>query len=74
MLIIFFDIKGIGVIKAESQAALNTITEHNFQNALKKWQRSWERYIKVEGDYFEGTCLVSTALDYAKLVSMCSRL
>jgi predicted helicase len=36
MLIIFFDIKGIEVIKAESQVVLNTITEHDFQDAFKR--------------------------------------
>jgi hypothetical protein len=30
------------VIEAESQAALNTITEHYFQDAFKKWQKFWE--------------------------------
>jgi hypothetical protein len=25
------------VIEAESQAVLNTLTEHDFQDALKKW-------------------------------------
>jgi hypothetical protein len=42
------------VIKAESQAVLNTLTEHNFQDTLRKWQKCWERCIYVEGDYFEG--------------------
>jgi hypothetical protein len=41
------------VIKAESQALLNTLTEHDFQDAFKKWQKHWERCICVEGDYFE---------------------
>jgi hypothetical protein len=27
------------VIKAESQAVLNTLTEHDFHDAFKKWQR-----------------------------------
>jgi hypothetical protein len=30
------------VIEAESQAVLNTHTEHNFQDAFKKWQKRWE--------------------------------
>jgi hypothetical protein len=29
----------IQVIEAESQAALNTLTEHDFRNAFKKWQK-----------------------------------
>jgi hypothetical protein len=42
------------VIEAESQAVLNTLTEHNFQDAFKKWQKHWEQCIHAEGDYFEG--------------------
>jgi hypothetical protein len=44
----------IEVIEAESQAVLNALTEHNFQNAFKKWQKRWEWCIHAEGDYFEG--------------------
>jgi hypothetical protein len=43
----------IDVIKAESQAELNTLTEHDFQDAFKKWQMNWERCIRAERDYFE---------------------
>jgi hypothetical protein len=42
------------VIEAESQAVLNTLTEHNFQDAFKKWQKRLEQCICMEGDYFEG--------------------
>jgi hypothetical protein len=42
------------VLEAESQAVLNTLTEHNFQDAFKKWQKRWEWCICVQGDYFEG--------------------
>jgi hypothetical protein len=42
------------VIEAELQAVLNTLTEHNFQNAFTKWQKHWQRPIRTEGDYFEG--------------------
>jgi hypothetical protein len=31
------------VIEAESQAVLNTLTEHDFQDAFKKRQKRWER-------------------------------
>jgi hypothetical protein len=31
-------VETIEVIEAESQTALNTLTEHNFQEAIKKWQ------------------------------------
>jgi hypothetical protein len=41
------------VTKAESQAVLNTLTEHDFQNAFKKWQKQWEQCIDAERDHFE---------------------
>jgi hypothetical protein len=41
----------IEVIEAASQAVLNTFKEHDFQNAFKKWQKCWERSIRLEGDY-----------------------
>jgi transposase len=44
----------IDVMEAESQAVLNTLTEHDFQDAFEKWQKRWERCIRVEGDYLEG--------------------
>jgi hypothetical protein len=42
------------VIRAELQAVLNTLTEHDFQDACKKWQKCWEQCICTEGDYFDG--------------------
>jgi hypothetical protein len=42
------------VLEAESQAVLNTLTAHNFQDAFKKWQKLWECCISAEGGYFEG--------------------
>jgi hypothetical protein len=42
------------VIEAESQVVLNTLTEQDFQDAFKKWQKRWERCIRAEGDYFKG--------------------
>jgi hypothetical protein len=47
-----FDI--IKAIEAESHAVLNTLTEHDFQDAFKKWQKGWERCIHAEGDFLEG--------------------
>jgi hypothetical protein len=44
----------IEVKEVESQAVLNTVTEHNSQDALIKWQSSWKRCICLEGDYFQG--------------------
>jgi hypothetical protein len=42
------------VTEAESQAVLNTLTEHDFQDVFKKWQEHWEECIRAEGGYFEG--------------------
>jgi hypothetical protein len=39
----------VEVIEAESEAMLNTLTEHDFQDAFKKRQKLWERFICVEG-------------------------
>jgi hypothetical protein len=44
----------IEVIEAESQAVLNTLTEHDLQGAFKQRQKRWERCKRAEGDYFEG--------------------
>jgi hypothetical protein len=41
------------VIEAESQVVMNTLTEHDFQDAFKKWQKRQERCIRAEEDYFE---------------------
>jgi hypothetical protein len=41
------------VIEAESQAALNSLTERDFQDAFKRWQKRCERCIRAEGDCFE---------------------
>jgi hypothetical protein len=42
------------MIEAESQAVLNTPTDHDFQDAFKNFQKRWERCINAEEDYFEG--------------------
>jgi hypothetical protein len=44
----------IDVMEAESQAVLKSLTEHDFQDSFKTWQKYWQRYIRAEGDYFEG--------------------
>jgi hypothetical protein len=44
----------IEVVEADSQAVLNTLTDHNFQYAFKTWWKCWERCIRVQGDYLEG--------------------
>jgi DNA-directed RNA polymerase subunit L len=38
------------VIEAGLQAILNTLTEHNLQDAFKRWQKCWEHCICAEGD------------------------
>jgi hypothetical protein len=38
------------VIEAESQAVLNTLTKHHFQDAWKILQKRWERCIRAEED------------------------
>jgi hypothetical protein len=43
----------VEVIEAESQAVLKTLTEHDFQDTFKKYQKRWERCIRAEGDYLE---------------------
>jgi hypothetical protein len=30
------------------------LTENDFQDAFKIWQTRWERWIRAEGEYFEG--------------------
>jgi hypothetical protein len=42
------------VIDAEPQAVLNTLTEHDFQDAFKHWQKRWERCLRAKWDCFEG--------------------
>jgi hypothetical protein len=42
------------VIKGESQVVLNAITEHDFQDAFKKWQKHREWCTCAEEDYLEG--------------------
>jgi hypothetical protein len=44
----------VEVSQTESQLVLNTLTEHDFQDAFKKWQKHRERCVRMEGDYFEG--------------------
>jgi hypothetical protein len=44
----------IEVMEAESRAVLNTLTEHDLQDAFTKWQKRCKRCIRAEGDYFEG--------------------
>jgi hypothetical protein len=41
-------------MEAESQAVLNILTEQDFQDTFKKWQKHREWCIRAEGNYFEG--------------------
>jgi transposase len=41
-------------IQAESQRVLDTQTEKDFQEALQKWRRRWDRCLHAGGNYFEG--------------------
>jgi hypothetical protein len=44
----------IEVMERDSQAVLNTLTEHDFQDAFRKWQKRWEGCIRAKGNDFEG--------------------
>jgi hypothetical protein len=41
-------------LKWLGQAVLNTLTDRDFQDAFKIWQKCWEGCISAEWDYFEG--------------------
>jgi hypothetical protein len=41
------------MIEAETQAVLKALTEHDFQDAFKKWHNRWERCTRAVGDYLE---------------------
>jgi hypothetical protein len=40
-------------IQAESQRVFDTLTEKDFQKALKKWRRRWVRCLHAGENYFE---------------------
>jgi hypothetical protein len=42
------------VIESESQAVLNTLTEHVVQDAFNKCKKGCKRCIREEGEYFKG--------------------
>jgi hypothetical protein len=42
------------VIGAKSQMVLNTLTDHDFQDIQKKWNKRLELCLRAEGNYFEG--------------------
>jgi hypothetical protein len=49
----------IEVIEAESQAVLNIFTEHDFQDALTRWQKRWERWVRAAPvpEIMDNTCI-----------------
>lgn len=44
----------IDVIQRESQKALDTFKEDDFQKCFQHWQKRWDKCINSQGDYFEG--------------------
>jgi hypothetical protein len=46
------------------EAVLNTLTEHDFQEAFKKWQMRWEWCI-----HFEGVVIVCTKLVFDQMAA-----
>jgi hypothetical protein len=47
------------VIEAKSQSVLNTLTEHDFQDAFTEWQKGWERCIYAEVCHYFHEVLLS---------------
>jgi hypothetical protein len=41
-------------IQRESQVVLHSIKENDFHSAFEAWKKQWVRYIRSQGDYFEG--------------------
>jgi hypothetical protein len=41
-------------IRRDSHAALDSIKENYFHGAFEAWKKRWARYIRSQGDYFEG--------------------
>ena len=41
-------------IQQESQNVLGTLREQDFQHVFQQSQRSWDRCVAAQGDYFEG--------------------
>jgi hypothetical protein len=37
------------VFEAEPQAVLNSLTDPDFQDAFRKWQKGWEGCIRADG-------------------------
>jgi hypothetical protein len=41
-------------IQRESQVVLDSIKENYFHGAFEAWEKRWNRYVRSQGDYFEG--------------------
>jgi hypothetical protein len=41
-------------IETESQTVLDILIEKDFQEAIQKWRRRWDRCLYAGGNYFEG--------------------
>jgi hypothetical protein len=41
-------------IQAESQKVLSMLTQKDFQDSFRSWQKRWDRCVHSQGDYFEG--------------------
>jgi hypothetical protein len=41
-------------IQRESHAVLDNIKENDFRGAFEAWTKLWDRYIRSQGDHFEG--------------------
>jgi hypothetical protein len=41
-------------IQRELQVVLDSIKENDFHGAIEAWKNRWDRYIRSQGDYFEG--------------------
>jgi hypothetical protein len=41
-------------IQAKLQKVLNTLTQKDFQDSFRSWQKRWDRCVRSQGDYFEG--------------------
>jgi len=42
-------------IEAATTAQLKTLMKEDFQNCFRKWQQRWDKCVRSEGGYFEGT-------------------
>jgi hypothetical protein len=47
-------LQGCQKIQAELQGVLDTVTEKDFQEALKKWRKHWDRCLHAGGNHVEG--------------------